>query len=227
MDKYLKTLALPSLFIDSSAVDDILSEHGTNNWYSTVWITRYLDRFNPDLLDCFKQLKLQPTCMLAFGHQGKEFSPRTWVHADIHQVNGQWKTIPFSLNWELTDTNPVFSWYDCSAYTEHYPPELTEDYPHVKSYYELANGIHYGERYADIGGNISNAFTPEYSYQIVPHVATLIKTSVPHNVAYSGYNKRLMTSVRFDTDMAWESVLELFKEFWYPASESNREHSSF
>lgn len=217
MNTYFYELNLPKIFSDERSIKTIfdLKDSQILRKY-TAALTEFDHLINPELLAIFDNLKIKPVTIVAFGHANDiNFIPKSYVHSDVILKNNKWITVPFSINWEITETMPVWHWYDSSMYQCKYPNNV--DYPWVSNV--VANGIHYGDAWGFNDSNTAKHFNPIYTYQMNSARPALLNTSEAHTVEYSNLETRLSVSLRFDVDAipTWESALDKFSAFLHSA----------
>lgn len=214
MNNYYCELNLPPVLSGTEAIKKIYDfKRSIQRSYVGI-LTDFNDLLNPELLEAFKQLNINPVVMIAFGHQANSnFIMKPYVHTDLSRTKDGWVKLPLSINWEVYDTAVEFNWYDTLVTKECYPPDINTEDP----VYLYGNGINYGERY--VSGKPTPTWNPSWDFKPVQtHIfkhnhATLINTSIPHSAIYSGLENRLNISLRFDINVipTWESALERFK----------------
>lgn len=212
MNNYYCELKLPAIVSNDTVINKIFDFKRMNQRpYSSV-LTEFNELLNPDLLAVFNSLQVKPIVMIAFGHQSNiDFVMKSFVHTDLHRTHTGWIKVPFAINWEVYDTSAEFKWYDTLDSKECYPPDFYHDNPS----YLYGNGINYVERYDFNKLNPSENFKPIESCTFKHMCATMVNTSMPHSVVYSGLDTRLNISLRFDINAipSWESALEKFKSY--------------
>lgn len=205
--QYFQELDLPKIFVDNSASEIIYEIKRNKKTRSYVCLlTEFLDLVNPELLNYFKQVNLKPYALMAFGHENDYTYKRDlYVHTDVIKDNNEWVKVPFAINWEITDTEAEFKWYDTTGYGEFYPPDILNTHDYL-----LGNGIHYGRRYVPGTPNITYPFPVITTYTFKPYCAVMVRTSEPHAVVYERFNSRLSVSLRFK-NLTWDHALKIFK----------------
>jgi hypothetical protein len=125
------------------------------------------------------------------------------IHSDVTWSASGWQKVHYGVNYELTDDETILSWWSTTD-QEIYPP-----YPEIKTNDDNLRGIHYGKR--------SNFDPIDDRYTLIDSInitsgPTLVNTSTPHSVNYSGKNsKRFGLSLRFsNTVNSWSEAVELF-----------------
>ena len=221
-------LTLPAPFAGSWVIDHI-NECKRNRVKTRIdgysFIDNDLSILNPELLEIFSSLGLKPNIMLILGHAGvTNFQiKRHFVHADTVWHDQQWKKQPLAINWELTDGEAMFYWWDTEDTPEFYPLPLTPE-QEKDIVFSYAKGIYYGKQFTDFQSHIQE--NPPYKLvdqvKIVPNAAVAINTSVPHSAcATIREQSRCALSIRFPLEQipTWEHGIELFRNHWLSAQE--------
>ena len=213
MNNYFCELNLTAIFSNDEAIDKIYKfKRASERPYAGI-LTDFNELLNPELVYAFKQLQVEPIVLIAFGHRANaEIKINPFVHLDLQRIENTWVKVPFAINWEVYDTALELKWYDTTNMKECYPPNYNTDDPR----YVYGNGINYVERYDFSRPNVPNPswdFVPAYSHKFKHQCATMINTSIPHSVDYSGLESRLNISLRFNPNAipTWESAIERFK----------------
>jgi hypothetical protein len=139
------------------------------------------------------------------------------IHRDITRTTGapwdnsnvsdpaNWRPMYCGVNWELTDSECEFSWFDMSALPEHYPNKIRD----VDTRLNVLNGVHYGDRFMQ--GVIPGSRLLQTCIFSGP---TLVRTDIPHLVLYRSLKKtrpRMAVSLRFhETWASWPDALKAF-----------------
>jgi hypothetical protein len=164
-----------------------------------------LDNFlAPGLLEQFKRIGLIPNLAIVFSlnysSRSEEDSSR-FVHSDQTWHNGNWKNVPFGVNWELnSDVSSTVSWYDVNGCTQHLPPA-----DHVHPYAHLGGIFYQGSP------RVIEQVTIDSKQDFSP---ILFNTSVPHAVSFAtSASYRCGLSVRFGLDQiaTWDSAVKKFE----------------
>ncbi len=169
-----------------------------------------------EVMNIFAEHNLKPKFVVLFrgAPPGEDGKPEVRIiHTDIQLKPGitqdnknnkdSWKKLIFGINWELFDTNNLFSWWDMSSHKEYLPTE--NDLP---KQYEYLNGIHYGKRLqmGILPGSVKLAET-------LIDGPTMVRTNIPHMTLFNGQPgvQRVGVSVRFDESgiNSWEDALEI------------------
>jgi hypothetical protein len=171
---------------------------------------------NPELSEIFKSKNLTPKWVFIFGHARKDLYPNfknPTVHTDLVEVNGEWVKIPFSINWELSETDTEFKWWDTSNTKVWYPSVEKMVIPNdpvsrVKSCW-------YGD-VPPMTVGFEHNFPCLETFTLKSGSASLINPSIAHSTTYpSGADYRCGLSFKFPIEQisTWEQGCELFKEF--------------
>ena len=182
-----------------------------SNFTSTVEdVDQYL---NPDLHKVFNELNLHPNSLRLIGHVN-DFLPawRTFVHVDQY-FNFNLKkfvTVPFSINWELTEAKPVLYWWDVGNAQRHYPG----------ANHRVANLSAIHDRSIQFGHWERKKETLHYKlldqYNVKKDQAILLNTSVPHSSYYEvNTDSRITVSIRFPIEeiATWDEAVKIFADY--------------
>lgn len=162
------------------------------------------DILSDEVLSCFDQMQIQPKFVVLFSLNDKQSqSNNRSIHTDIQlRSDDTWRRQIFGINWEIEESDCVFSWWDMSKFKEIYPDNITG------SDYQLLNGIHYVFR--NYSGVPDGAIKIEETAINGP---TLVRTDIPHMTVYDSrtYN-RIGISVRFIERHlgTWEDIYRRF-----------------
>lgn len=157
-----------------------------------------------EVQDIFNDLKIKLGC-LTFFHFSK--IPRgqryALLHSDIVLNENNWTPVTCSINWELTEDNAKFCWYNTTR---------GPCYPDNPRDFNLTpQGIHFTRR--DQLGIFPETDTLIESVDTLEN-PLLLRTNVPHQV-YSedkSDKSRFAVSLRFDPDFdTWDNAVEFFK----------------
>lgn len=162
-----------------------------------------------ELQEIFRSMGLKPTFVSLFGRNDQDGKLETrMIHADV-QLRGQnkferssWKKLFFGINWELSGSENMFSWWDMSALKECWPAE------ELGTKYNYLNGIHYVKR-----GNLGIPEGAKKIEETLIEGPTLVRTELPHMTVYKNNTRtRVGVSVRFDESQfdSWEAVTKFF-----------------
>jgi hypothetical protein len=217
---YHRILNIPNSPVTQTGLEILLDKKRHKKYRPYLLIDQnFKDYLNPELSNIFSLLKIFPDVLIVFGHLDDEnFQMKSVVHSDIRYQNGNWVDVPFSINWEITDTVVDINWWDVAGEKKCYPPPYdSQQYlPPVESDQFitrfLGSGIHYGEW---------NKSYPE-TYDLLENCKMkrsnplLIRTDIPHSVSYSKLKNRISISLRFPIEEIpdWKSALEVFKSFY-------------
>jgi hypothetical protein len=208
-------IAMKKDYVESvSAIRDISRHPVVVNPYVVTDTVRFL---RPELLDTFRSFGVEPTYFVNFG-QTDRTSYTTPIHTDISPQAGN-KPVPFAINWELTSIESLWRWWDIANAPEVNLTliplgQLASQVAAPQHARSLLNGLRYGntDEFND-QSNTKLGFRVIESQQVLPHTAYLIRTDVPHNVAYVNPSpNRVSISLRFSmTEIpTWEDAVELF-----------------
>lgn len=216
MYPFCENLNLPFILNKEISIDSIFDKKTLIRPYIGVH-TNTNDIINDEVMCILKDLGLNPEVIISFGHKNDiQKKVEGIVHTDIMLYEQQYHKVPFSINYELTDTSPIISWYDLDSTKEIYPPirNVFKD-DEDKNQCLYASGIHYGGVYGRHKENMSYNFKPKYQTHLTNQYPKLINTSLPHSVTYEGYVTRLSLSVRFTTEKksSYDQALDTFKNF--------------
>ncbi len=206
---FFQELNLP-VPVDKSSVEEILNLKRNSEYRPYLFLTKQPVKFlTKEIVELFSSLNIYPDTLIAFGHVDdiNYKSSKPLIHSDIIYDNEKWKKVPFAINWELTDLNPKFSWWDPNHLQEIYPKEIINN-----DVFKFGNGIHYGSRM----NRDSSAMRCLESYVHNQNQAVMIRTEIPHSVTYqSGRLSRTSISLRFPLDQisSWNCALEILKPF--------------
>lgn len=197
---------------------DILCKNKANRKSNRpyIYVTNYFIQYlTPDIKTIFQTLNILPDALVVFGHQNDiNFKLNAVVHSDIRLIKNNWVDSPCAINWEITDSEANFSWWDVYGAKKCYPSPYDEynliSPPSSPDYLErlLGSGIHY-----------TSWNNKDYkSYRILEtcvlnkQYPILIRTDIPHSVEYSGFKDRISISLRFSPDKIsdWKSALKIF-----------------
>jgi hypothetical protein len=163
---------------------------------------------NDQVMDTFATWSLTPKFVSLFGRndQDSKIEDRM-IHADVamNRDGATWRKLIFGINWEIEQSENIFSWWDMSALKECWPDEQLGEF----SKYKILNGIHYVNR-----GFLG---IPDLAVKLDETVIsgpTAVRTEIPHMTLYTSPTyKRLGISVRFDESKfnSWSDVVELLK----------------
>jgi len=169
-----------------------------------------------DLLKIFKNLKLTPNAIITYGSVDRinylDSKLDHTIHSDIVYHDDTWKKQPFAINWETTDTQTDFHWWDVGDTLECYPP-ADEPVRLQDPKWLYTRGIHYNNR---------NSFDILPHYKVIENCVitkaypVAVNTSVPHSVIRKINNQpRCGVSIRFPLDQipTWTHGLKLFNEY--------------
>jgi len=220
--KYQAEVKLPYPLKDPSCIDLINTDKAAGKGepiqgrkFLYVGSTEIIDTIiNPELSEIFKSKNLTPMWVLVFGHARRDLYPNfpDIVHSDVFEVDGKWVKIPFSINWELSETDAEFKWWDVAGAKEWYSDVKTvrPNEPRTR-----IRGCWYGN-VEPITVNFAHNFERLHTYTLKRHCTTLVNPTVPHSVTYPpGAEYRAGLSYRFPLEQisTWEQGYELFKEF--------------
>lgn len=202
-----KELNLPPFIKDTSTLN-LLKEFKKNKTERAyVYTTRDVKYFISDELhNIFKSLNVYPHVMVAFGHIDNPNiqHDKPILHSDVTFEKGQWLNVPCALNYELTNTQATFEWWNTGTDVHLFPTQ-----PPINIDQEYTNGVHYGKR----GNNNVSRYSCIGSYVLDNNHPILIRPEIPHTVRYTkGYNSRVSISLRFPFEQipTWEKALEVF-----------------
>ena len=209
MSNFFQELNLP-LPIDEITKEKILDIKRESVFRPYLFLTRTPETFlNKEILSIFSKINIFPDTMIVFGHVD-DFdysSVNSLIHSDIIFNQNQWKKVPFAINWEFDDINPVIKWWDTSALLEIYPKGIPKT-----DFFKYGQGIHYGSR----RNTDSSKMVCLEQHTMIKSRAVMIRTEIPHSVYYDpGSLSRTSVSLRFSTDkiFSWELALNTFKNF--------------
>lgn len=170
------------------------------------------ETLSDEMLTTFQDMKLEPKNVVLFGRNNKSSTLESRVlHSDLAlSADGFWRTLLFGINWEVTGSENVFSWWDCQDIKQAWPNELLEE----DSRFKKLNGIHFIQR--GYGGIPPGATKID---ETVIDGPTLVRTDVPHMTMYrSAVHNRLGVSVRFNESQfaSWNQIVEYFTPWARP-----------
>lgn len=213
MDTFAFYLNLP-LPLSKDSIEQLLNQKRLKKqrWYTLAVkdIEPYLTLESKEI---FSSLKIRPISLVIFGHEhNSDFVRSAFVHTDLFHHENQWHTVPFAINWEITESSATINWWDTGSAEKHYPPEI----PFASTEYYVANGIHYGERVSPGQATEKDSFNLIKSHVMTKQFPSMIRTDVPHSVEYSNLESRLSISLRFSVDdiSNWEHARSCFNQFF-------------
>lgn len=206
---YIKKLNLPSIPLRDGVINELTVKKsefkkksvalGKNDSYHHPTVITEVNQFlNYELLSALETVGLKPSYFVNFG-QLDRLSYTTPIHIDISPA-AENKKVAFAVNWELTATQSQWAWWD--------PADATVIAPSIEDTSVLEKTLLNGLRYVD-----DQEFKVIESYDLLPHTAYLVRTDLPHNIAYHNPTlERVAISVRFDiaTTLSWEDAVKLF-----------------
>jgi hypothetical protein len=126
------------------------------------------------------------------------------IHSDVTWSNGEWKSIYYGINYEVTDNVSELSWWETSD------TPIMPDEPETVTIDDTLRGVHYG--YRNNMDPINDNYKRLDSTLILG--PTLVNTHVPHSINYYGVSKpRWGLSIRLKNEYGnWENSVDAFKE---------------
>lgn len=202
MDYFMKLNLPKNPLIDADEVTATLVQGGYNLVYPKAVLTE-------EILDIFSDLKLTPSFVTLFGRGDKTSTLNDrFLHTDLQlQQNLTWKKMLFGINWEIGDTENIFTWWNTDQVKACWPDEDKAQAHELPLKYKLLNGIHYEQRH--------KAGIPENAVKLAETIISqesgpmLVRTDVAHATYYTSSNTRVGVSVRFkesDFDQ-WSDVV--------------------
>ena len=178
------------------------------------------DLLNPALITIFDELGLTPEVFHIFGHTNNDkiANSKHLVHCDVmydSKNNDQLTSVPFAINWELSDTSPTLVWWDVNS-TPAVPPESD---PELLKYdwHRFGRGEHFGERLVRITDPETECgYKKVAEYHPTKNRAFMFNTTIPHSSIWpAGCKDRICLSLRFRLEQisSWEAGYKIFKDY--------------
>jgi hypothetical protein len=197
---YYAKLKLPSRPLKPNIdIEKISSDRVQNHQFNLD-----LDILDDSIINSLCFLGFEPSVITAFSFLKPRSLQESLLHSDIIRQGTDWREVNFGINWELTNDDTVFCWWNTTkapAYPSH---------PHT--FHFNPQGIHYGKRgLRGIDPKTDNLL----DFAQLNQGALLIRTNVPHTVHWpsSFRNKpRVAISLRFKNscDLTWDQAVEKF-----------------
>jgi hypothetical protein len=163
------------------------------------------DILKKEILEEFFKIGLIVSHVVLFSKPTGRREEHAMMHTDINWDNNTktWEKEIFGVNWELTDTETIISWWKTSR-QEIYPDSIDSSIS--------PEGIHYGSRY--LLGTFEKTDTRLDSV-INTKAPMLLRTNEPHTIdvlSNSLVQNRVALSIRFENKFNnWEEVITKFK----------------
>jgi hypothetical protein len=228
MKAFIKRLNLPGLPLRDHAYEELIKIK--TNYVDTVtksksvlpvvlhaYVIDDIEKFlTPELLSVFRSLDAEPTYFINFGQIDK-LCYTTPVHKDISPMDKN-RPIPFAINWELSDVNSLWRWWDTAHVPEIAPPifhDVIQRSMIPEHHRNLIAGVRYGnlEEFND-ESNAKLGFRVIGAQQVLTHTAYMVRTDVPHSITYTNSSPvRISISLRFSMEKipTWEDAIKLFE----------------
>lgn len=202
MSNYYRPLSLPSDPIASFFNIESYANSKSMLKYSQVKFPK--DILKNEILDQFSLVGLQVSYVVLFSKPTGRREKYSMMHTDINWDYQEkiWIKELFGVNWELTETKTVLSWWKTSR-KEIYPEKIDSSIS--------PEGIHYGSRY--LLGTYENT---DIKIDSVTNTKEpmLLRTDEPHTIDILPNDlvkTRVALSVRFLNKFKnWNEVLEKF-----------------
>lgn len=188
---------------DPLHITDLSKYEADNFWTIETDVRKIL---STELSSIFDSIGIYPLFAVFFVVQSSHREAKhEFAHLDYTLHNGEWRKVPFALNWELnSDIKSKLSWYDVSKCIE-----TTINYTgneSVDSVLKYLNGTFFK-------GDI-NVIDYVDCYYGIPIIA---RTDIPHTLSdfKTNENKRFCLSLRFDIEQisSWEQATNIFKDY--------------
>ena len=216
--KNFKFINLPFPLISNEVLVDLIQfkKQGQHKYYTIIDnINQYL---NPEITKIFHNLKIRTKYVVLFGINTQELPYNTTIHHDteVNEHTGEWHDVPCAINWELSSSVSVMSWYD------------TLNFPAVDARWRdtslgtFINGkysLPAGTSYKSSNNRDPSDFILLESCQLIKGKPILVRTDVPHQVITPVVPNltvpRLCLSIRFEIEdiKSWDHALEVFFKF--------------
>jgi hypothetical protein len=202
MDYFMKLNLPKNPLIDADQITATLVNGGYNLVEPRAVLTE-------EILDAFSDAKLVPKFVTLFGRGDKVSTlADRFIHTDVGlQSDLTWKKMLFGINWEIGDTENLFSWWNTDNVEAFWPDKDKTAAADLPFKYKLLNGIHYEKRYNV--GIPANAVKLDEVMISQPTGPVLVRTDVAHATYYTSSITRVGVSVRFDESKfsEWSDVV--------------------
>lgn len=166
-----------------------------------------VDALNDDVMDSFKEIGVVPTTLSVFIFKKTKKMKDALMHLDLVRDGETWIKVPFAINWEITNTSCILSWWET---------QKPEAWPNWREYFHInPQAIHYGHRRLITG--VDDATEKLLCTTMTTQDPLLVRTNVPHTAHWlppaEHVGKRIAISVRFSNlyHLTWDEALKKFE----------------